>query len=80
MVVQPRAVGAQMTAKLPPRGTLFQAALGLLAGEADPLARLMMLRDAFPAAQLTDIQRTLRETACMFHSHGLVPVRGVPCK
>jgi hypothetical protein len=58
----------------PPRGALFQAALGLLAGEADPLARLCLLRDAFPAASITEIERTLRETAVTFHSHGIVPV------
>lgn len=64
-----------MTTQIPPRGALFQAALGLLAGEPDQLARLCLLRDAFPAASVTEIERTLRETACMFHTHGLKPVR-----
>lgn len=64
-----------MSAHIPPRGALFQAALGLLAGEPDQLARLCLLRDAFPAASVTEIERVLRETAVTFHVHGIVPVR-----
>lgn len=57
----------------PPRSPLFTAALQLLAGEADPLARLCLLRDAFPRASLEDITRTLRETAVIFAAAGVRP-------
>lgn len=65
----------QVTLHTAPRGALFQAALALLDSEPDPLARLMLLRDAFPKASLEDIQRTLRETACLFHVYGIRAVR-----
>jgi hypothetical protein len=62
-----------------PRSPLFQAALGLLGADPDPLATLVRLRDAFPQASHRDIQATVRETAVHFYAAGVAPeVRRVP--
>jgi hypothetical protein len=58
----------------PPRSPLFAAAIQVLQQEPDHLARLVTLRDAFPQASLQDIQRVLRETACLFHCAAIAPV------
>lgn len=56
------------------KSPLFQAALGLLGYDPDPLATLVQLRDAFPKASAQEIQAVVRETAVAFHCAGVAPV------
>ncbi len=59
-----------------PRSPLFQAALALLRQDADQLATLRRLADAFPHATLAEVCQVLRETAVLFHAAGVVPKAG----
>jgi hypothetical protein len=56
-----------VVALAPPRSALFRAALDLLNEQPDPVARLMLLADTFPRAELAEIQRTLKEAALHLH-------------
>lgn len=50
---------------------IFAAALQLLDSEPDILARIMLLRDAYPQASLREIIHTLRDVALLFHLCGV---------
>ena len=62
-----------VTTLAPPRSPLFTAALQLLAEEPEALARLVLLRDAFPRATIREIADVLRETAILFLAAGVTP-------